>query len=255
MNYTITIPIDGDTATAVTLLTLKLDGSNVTQSPALPQAFTDAGSGSWTKEVGGITAGSSYAYTYRVAFGSNAFDLEGTFTADSESADVEWFYSNLASLEDDIGELNAKIISNQGGEDDTAVNTARVLRDGQTVDGIINMTLRGGTYVVPVTKSGVLLNATAASFETRALFRMFSNVLVAYMLNQHRMIIASNKTEFDQKISDARNDVMAMLAKIKAGEFQIDADLDTDDTDEPDQAGVIQFIPITHNGCSTSCEW
>jgi hypothetical protein len=176
----------------------------------------------------------------------NQFESE---TADDGNDSVEWFYSGLESLIDYLGSLNTQILSNQGGEPDDSTNTARVLRDGQATDGLINMALRGGEYIVPVTKNGTPLNETADTFETRTLFCLFSNILTAYELNRHRMLFSSNPTDFDKTISDARADVIEMLAKIKVAEYQIDADQDVYDTDDPAPPGSFQSVPIIRSNC------
>jgi len=71
---TITRTIIGDIATSVTLqsMTRADTGATVTLSPALPQAFTDAGDGSWTYVFTPPIADIGYNYVFTVEWSDNS---------------------------------------------------------------------------------------------------------------------------------------------------------------------------------------
>jgi hypothetical protein len=246
---TITISISGDTASSVSLRSVKLAGVEVTQSPALPQPFTDAGSGSWTIVVGGLTAGSTYSYLYRMTWADSTYtDEEGSFTVDTGTGS-EWYYGNEQSVTDYASVADVSILSNQGGASDAAVNSAKVLRDGLDSDADFNIRLNGGPYVIPLQKNGTPLDELPDTDMDRRFMRTLSDSDVLCRLNDHRMVVApnANQTELDQMFGVVRTDVRATLQEIKAGTLKLNCD-QVDGDDEIDEPGSFESVPIVRNG-------
>jgi hypothetical protein len=218
---------------------------------------------------------------YRVDFPNAAFASEGVVTLDSDDATREpifddiqvtglpipptnptvWYYGNGTSLIDFQSTQNLGNESNQDGEDadDSEPDWGRILRDGRKADAEINLALRGGYYKVPVTVGGVALQSLPEDDETRVLFEGISDWLTTARLNDHRMIYGTgrNATDVDALAGGLRTEAHNLLAKIKTGEMQIDADLADPDVEPPDitaQPSTFQSIGLTFKDRCGPCD-
>jgi hypothetical protein len=160
-----------------------------------------------------------------------------------------WLYGDAQAVQDWIGILNLRILSNQGGEAGESASNERITMAGRASDAYFNVMLRGGPYKVPLVVGGVPLKDLDSTHETRLFMRELSARDVICRLNDYRKVTASNGTNLDETLAVVRADVQATLAAIKNGDITLLADLaPTSEVDNP--PGVfISGIPIYRNGC------
>jgi phage gp36-like protein len=159
---TINVTFTGDIASAVTLLTLVR--SDTGASVSFDAAFTDAGSGTWTRTFTAPATNVTYSYTYSVTWtdGTTTPSVPGTVYVPATSYSGR--YTTAALLRRRFGTRNVLAWSDTEGtgtEDTTAVQEAI-----DHAEDVLDAEFNGSVYAVPFTATGAALPKTVVNWAT-----------------------------------------------------------------------------------------
>jgi len=153
---TLSISIAGDTATAVTMLSITdSSGNPVAIGNA---AWSNTGGGGWAYTFSG--ASNTYTYTYQITWSGNA--TGGPFTGIYSTGNPAGYYGGIADINNEFGTANvtawSQLDATQTNPDGSpAPNYTRIQSACNYGDAKINNIFRNSRYVVPL-----VINSNAA---------------------------------------------------------------------------------------------
>jgi hypothetical protein len=141
--------------------------------------------------VTGLVGGVVYEYGLVWEFDGDTDDLFATFTAEADPEAGGWYYADQEAVEDLIGSAALRLISNEpGAASSSETDTERVQRVGEQMDAWIDARLTALGFVAPVQVGGADLDTVDSTHATRQLLRETSAKLVAYTLNEPRLLMS-----------------------------------------------------------------